>query len=579
MLLKTKFILSSVLGLAVVLSLGVWFLNRLQARYFEREMTSHAELVQAFGEACRSYTKEILRPEVSELTDSFIVEAMSGTYLTTGVFGFLNEKFPDYQHRQPTLNPLNTKNLADEYEAKMIKAFAADNTLEVTKGYREMSDGQEQFYVARPVVVEAKCLSCHGNPDDAPEALVQQYGRDHGFGWKEREVAGLLMVSVPAGELSLVQQATMRIILGTFVGMLLLITLIIFICFKKIIDHRIHTVSCIMTQVAKDPYTSVRIEDTQNDEISVIAKVFNGTADSLRDSLDMLEYRVKERTFELEEALQRAGMAEEVAANMLHNIGNVLNTVSLSTSLVLEHVRDSEIMNLKKIAELLDGHPSDMAEFIAEDEKGKCIPAYLSEVCKGLGEEQDSLLEITETLSKSVEHIVDIIHSQQSFEGGAKFEIATCISSLVSDTVEVCRKELEQLGIELTYEVDDLPEMMISKHQIQKILVNLISNAKHSILKQTSGIQRLIHLACYQEQDCLCIEVQDDGVGVAKEDLVRIFQHGFTTKKNGRGFGLHSAALAAKEMGGAINVDSEGVGMGATFTLELPMKLVGATEC
>jgi signal transduction histidine kinase len=59
-------------------------------------------------------------------------------------------------------------------------------------------------------------------------------------------------------------------------------------------------------------------------------------------------------------------------------------------------------------------------------------------------------------------------------------------------------------------------------------------------------------------------------MGIAPEMLTRIFQYGFTTRQEGHGFGLHSSALAAQEMGGTLTVHSEGPGHGATFILELP---------
>ena len=67
------------------------------------------------------------------------------------------------------------------------------------------------------------------------------------------------------------------------------------------------------------------------------------------------------------------------------------------------------------------------------------------------------------------------------------------------------------------------------------------------------------------------MEVTDNGEGIPKENLTRIFQHGFTTKKTGHGFGLHSGSNAAREMGGSLNVRSDGTGTGATFILELPL--------
>jgi signal transduction histidine kinase len=73
----------------------------------------------------------------------------------------------------------------------------------------------------------------------------------------------------------------------------------------------------------------------------------------------------------------------------------------------------------------------------------------------------------------------------------------------------------------------------------------------------------------------LRIRVEDVGEGIAPENLPRLFTHGFTTRKRGHGFGLHSCALAAKEMGGTLAVFSGGSGNGATFTLDLPAKAVG----
>jgi two-component system NtrC family sensor kinase len=66
-------------------------------------------------------------------------------------------------------------------------------------------------------------------------------------------------------------------------------------------------------------------------------------------------------------------------------------------------------------------------------------------------------------------------------------------------------------------------------------------------------------------------------VGIAPENLTRIFSHGFTTRTDGHGFGLHSAALAAQQMGGRLTAQSDGPGRGATFTLELPVAAPATT--
>src|SRR5581483_612076 len=114
------------------------------------------------------------------------------------------------------------------------------------------------------------------------------------------------------------------------------------------------------------------------------------------------------------------------------------------------------------------------------------------------------------------------------------------------------------------------PEVTVEKHKVLQILVNLIRNAKHACEEQNPAEKRLtVRVAgC---GDRVQIVVSDNGTGIPAENLIRIFNHGFTTKKEGHGFGLHTSALAAKEMGGALLVHSAGPGLGATFTLELPL--------
>jgi signal transduction histidine kinase len=115
-----------------------------------------------------------------------------------------------------------------------------------------------------------------------------------------------------------------------------------------------------------------------------------------------------------------------------------------------------------------------------------------------------------------------------------------------------------------------LPPVMTDKHKVLMILVNLISNAKYA-MDETPADQRILTVKMdVPAADKVRIEIRDNGMGIAQEMVTRIFQYGFTTRKDGHGFGLHSSALAAQELGGSLSVHSEGPGCGATFTLELP---------
>ncbi len=116
-----------------------------------------------------------------------------------------------------------------------------------------------------------------------------------------------------------------------------------------------------------------------------------------------------------------------------------------------------------------------------------------------------------------------------------------------------------------------MPPITVEKHKVLQILVNLMRNAKFACSE--SGLpDRQMTLRVSRDADIVKISVSDNGVGIAPENLTRIFSHGFTTRKDGHGFGLHSGALAATEMGGRLSVQSDGLGLGAAFTLELPCR-------
>jgi len=126
-------------------------------------------------------------------------------------------------------------------------------------------------------------------------------------------------------------------------------------------------------------------------------------------------------------------------------------------------------------------------------------------------------------------------------------------------------------GVNLRCEFADVPEIVVEKHKVLQILVNLLRNAKYAC--EASGrTDKEVVIRILNQAGAVQIAVADNGVGIHPEHLGRIFSHGFTTKKDGHGFGLHSGALAAKDLGGALRVDSDGPGRGATFTLDLPIK-------
>jgi len=155
------------------------------------------------------------------------------------------------------------------------------------------------------------------------------------------------------------------------------------------------------------------------------------------------------------------------------------------------------------------------------------------------------------------------------------------IKELMEDALRMNAASMARHHITVVREFAELPLLRLDKHLVLQILVNLIGNAKYamdSVPDRSHHIKLRTEIAVLAGAPRLRIVVQDDGEGITPENLLRLFSHGYTTRKNGHGFGLHSCALAAKEMAGTITARSDGPGTGATFTLELPVILAGGQQ-
>lgn len=271
----------------------------------------------------------------------------------------------------------------------------------------------------------------------------------------------------------------------------------------------------------------------------------------------------------LQEASRRAGM-EEVATGVLHNVGNVLNSVNVSVTLLDERVRQIRISSLRKLAALLREHAGDWATFLANDPKAKVLPGYLAGLAEYLSEDQKEMRKEMELLIKNVNHIKDIISRQQSFGKSTGLVEWWPLASLVEDSLEMVLGTDLRRDIQVVREFAELPPVAVDKHRVLQILVNLLRNAKQSLRESGRPSPRLNLRIRQAEVGRVRIEIGDNGIGIRSADLTRIFAHGFTTKSEGHGFGLHGSAIAAQEMGGTLSAHSRGPDQGATFILELP---------
>jgi PAS domain S-box-containing protein len=273
---------------------------------------------------------------------------------------------------------------------------------------------------------------------------------------------------------------------------------------------------------------------------------------------------------QLLETSRQAGMTE-IATNVLHNVGNVLNSVNISASLVVDSVKKSKAASLAKVVALLREHEQDLGAFFTGDPRGKQLSTYLSQLSEQLLTDQKTTVQELDLLMKNIGHIKEIVTMQQSYARVSGIKEIINLRDLVEDSLRMNVGALTRHGVEVVREFEDVPLISIDKHKVLQVLVNLIRNAKHAC-QDLNHADKQMTVRIFDGDGCIKISVRDNGIGIPPENLTRIFSHGFTTKKDGHGFGLHSGALAAKEMGGSLNVQSDGIGHGATFTLELPQQ-------
>ena len=279
---------------------------------------------------------------------------------------------------------------------------------------------------------------------------------------------------------------------------------------------------------------------------------------------------LREAQAELVTTARRAGMAE-IATNVLHNVGNVLNSVNVSAQVLYEKVHTSKGPGVAKVAQLMKEHPDDLGDFISSDPKGRALPDYLDKLADALAVEQQGMIAELAQLTRRIDHIKEIVATQQSYAGNASVLEPGSLRELVEDVVRICDVSLARHHITLIKEFSDVPRMPLDKHRVLQILVNLINNAKQALDAGTNRPPRIILRLKTIDDERVRVEIEDNGEGISQDNLSRVFEHGFTTRVDGHGFGLHSCILAAHEMGGDLTVQSAGPGRGALFILVLPL--------
>ncbi len=285
---------------------------------------------------------------------------------------------------------------------------------------------------------------------------------------------------------------------------------------------------------------------------------------------DITEQKKNEKILEetrqaLIEKAHQAGMAD-IATGTLHNVGNILNSVTTSSQMIYELVRGSQLSGLIRANVMLRENMDHIEDFICNDPKGKKLMQYYLKLEEGLLQEHGKIKKHVDRLNDKVEAIIDVISAQQTYAGTMALSEELNVIDIVEDAVMMQSASLQKHNIRVLKKSEEIPTILLQKVKLLHILINLIENAKDAMIDIDPNDRELVFDISRSER-AVFIKISDTGIGISPENLERIFSHGFTTKKSGHGFGLHSCANYMTEMGGRMWAESEGVGKGATFIL------------
>lgn len=456
-------------------------------------------------------------------------------------------------------SPITTSDRSGAVRGAVIMGRFVDDTVAAAVAERtrvklqvlpiaELSDAERAALVQHPArwfdTHDRRVLRCHSVVTDLdeqpalllrtelPRAITQR-------GWSALRLAGI--ISVLGGAI---------------------LTLVLWLALRPTIIDPLAALTAHAERVGTTGDLHARLNSTRRDELGTLAREFDRMVDRLAQS-----------RAELLDVAHRAGMAE-VAGEVLHNVGNVLNGVTVSADLVQQRLRGSELGTLQAAAHTLAEQRERLDEFLTRDERGRLLPTFLSELTGVLTAEQDFLLQEMGRISEALEHLRELIAAQQHHSHHQALCEALAPGALVEQALALMAESCARHHITVERRLATTAPVPLDKHRVLQVVMNLLTNAVRAIKQAGRPDGRLTVVLQRVPQgagEALHLSVQDNGVGIAPENLQRIFALGFSSHAEGQGIGLHSAANLASAMGATLTAESAGPGCGATFTLTLPL--------
>lgn len=329
-----------------------------------------------------------------------------------------------------------------------------------------------------------------------------------------------------------------------------------------------------------------RIEDSEEFHTEIVITSFPLNGESVlhmvfRDitARKKIEAELKKTQQKLVETAHSAGMAE-IATGVLHNIGNILNSVNISTEEIAGTLKGSKLKGFLKANEIVSSHKDDIGAFFTAHPKGKLIPGYFQSLGEAMHDEQVIMTNEIVALGEKVSMMRDVISTQQNYAKATLYTEDVVLSDIIEDALKLNMAALKKQGVRVDRVYDQQLRGTVPKVKLIHVLTNLIKNGKEAMYQNDkfNKAQTLKIEVRRYESNQVEIMVSDNGCGIEFDNLEKIFNHGFTTKDHGHGFGLHTCANFMTEMGGSLSAESEGLSNGSCFIVRFPLVCRGPKQ-
>ena len=310
--LGTKFSLILLIVFTVGIIGGGIVLNQLLEKKAENEVTTQGLLLLETMNSVRTYTSQQVNPLLQDelATEELFVSQSVPAFSARQVFENFRASASEnesFEYKEATIDPTNRENLADGFELEVVEQFKADMDLTETTGFRTRN-GERQFYIARPIKIGAEsCLSCHGDPAEAPPSLINRYGDQGGFNWEVGEIVGAQVIYVPAEDVFKSAQQSFITMIGLFLAVFTTMLIVLNIVIRPTVVNPIGIIAGMARKVGDEAVSERELDDFQisgvtrrGDELGELAQTFEKMAQQVYKREQNLRRQVQELRIEVD---------------------------------------------------------------------------------------------------------------------------------------------------------------------------------------------------------------------------------------------------------------------------------------